>query len=389
MLIPDTIPLALYIHLPWCVRKCPYCDFNSHIVQSGISHAAYIDALIADLEADVDRFTVRRPISSVFIGGGTPSLFSPEAILQILQRAQRVVPFVPGAEITMEANPGTLEHAPFPEYKAAGINRLSLGVQSFSDEQLKVLGRVHDSTAARRAIAGALNAGFDSVNVDLMYGLPEQTVAQSIADVQTAVDQGVQHISHYQLTLEPNTVFAAKPPQLPEQDDIWAMQIECQQLLSQAGFEQYEISAYGKGGARCRHNLNYWNYGDYLGVGAGAHGKITQQSKIMRTAKRKIPTSYMQDPLPTVAANAIWSVDPAEIPFEFVLNGLRLIGGFSTQTYMARTGQRFDVQADPWAEALTQGMIRIVEGRIQPTQHGLNFLNDLQAMFLPEAARAS
>jgi oxygen-independent coproporphyrinogen-3 oxidase len=286
-------PLALYVHIPWCVKKCPYCDFNSHAREGALPVDAYIEAVLGDLDRDLDRFgeaVAGREAVSVFFGGGTPSLFAPDAIARLIGGAAERVLLRSGAEITMETNPGTVEHGRFDEYRRAGVTRISLGVQTFEDDKLRRLGRIHSAGEADRAIKTAQDAGFDNVNLDLMYALPEQTLEGALADIDRAIAFAPAHVSHYQLTLEPNTLFAAKPPPLPDTDAAWDMQEACQRRLADAGFAQYEVSAYARDGRRCGHNLNYWTFGDYLGIGAGAHGKISgADGRVVRSTKLKLP----------------------------------------------------------------------------------------------------
>jgi oxygen-independent coproporphyrinogen-3 oxidase len=377
-------PLALYLHMPWCVRKCPYCDFNSHQLVGGAPDDAYIDALIEDCERDAPPLAGRR-IETVFFGGGTPSLFAPEAIGRLLSELDKRLAFDPHAEITLEANPGTIERGRFAGYRAAGINRVSLGAQSFSASALNRLGRIHSPDDTRRAVDELRCAGIENFNLDLMFALPGQTLAEALFDVETACALGPRHVSHYQLTLEPGTVFHARPPTLPDEDAAWDMQVACQTLLADAGYEQYEVSAYARPSARCRHNLNYWTFGDYVGLGAGAHGKLTQAAPgdILRTAKPKQPRQYQRE----LAANggAIGErrrVPDAELPFEFMLGALRLNAGFAVQDFVARTGLSGDAIAAPLEVARDRGLIAREGSVWRPTELGRRFLNDLQGIFL-------
>ena len=382
-------PLSLYVHIPWCVKKCPYCDFNSHARDGALPVDAYVDALSADLDADLARFgdaLTGREIVSVFFGGGTPSLFAPDAIARILDRAANRLAFRRGIEITMETNPGTVEHGRFDEYLRAGVTRISFGVQSFDDEKLLRLGRIHSASEAERAIKTAQDAGYDNLNLDLMYALPEQTLAGALADIDRAIALAPAHVSHYQLTLEPNTLFAAKPPPLPDVDAAWDMQEACQQRLAAAGYAQYEVSAYAKDARRCAHNLNYWEFGDYLGIGAGAHGKIsdTASGAISRSAKVKLPRSYLDR---AARGDAFGSVDAVVIeqrPFEFMLNALRLNDGVSMRDFEERTGLSRNVIDGPLAEARERDWLEADDAALRPTESGRRFLNDLTGLFLTE-----
>ena len=329
-------PIAVYVHLPWCVRKCPYCDFNSHAAPGDIPENTYVQALLADLDCDLDLAAGRR-VGSVFLGGGTPSLFSPEAIGALISGIAARLPLAPDAEITMEANPGTVEHGRFSGYRAAGINRVSLGAQSFDAEALKALGRIHGPGEIGLAVAELAAAGIDNFNLDLMYALPGQSREGALADVEAALALGPAHLSHYQLTLEPGTAFYHRPPALPDDELAFDMQQDCQQRLAQAGFGQYEVSAYARPGRQCRHNLNYWRFGDYLGIGAGAHGKATVGGAIIRTEKPRSPREYLQGGGASGARRR--SVAVAELPFEFMLNALRLQEGFELAGFEQATGQ--------------------------------------------------
>ena len=384
------IPLALYVHFPWCVTKCPYCDFNSHPLQNELPEQSYLDALISDLRNDAKLAGGRR-ISTVFFGGGTPSLFSPGAMQTLLVAVDAEIGLANDAEITMEANPGAIEHGDFAGYRAAGITRLSLGVQSFCDTHLVALGRIHNAAAARSAFAQARAAGFDNINLDLMYALPGQTVAEAVADVDVALDLAPEHISQYHLTMEPGTRFGRKPPEnLPDEDASWQMFEACQQRLSAAGYDRYEVSAYARDGRRCRHNLNYWQYGDYLGVGAGAHGKVTSaDGAIRRYAKHAKPAKFQ-----SVAGNPVSSqplamraeINAENAVFEFMLNNLRLLDGFSLEGFSERTGVAQDLLMPGVTAAIDKGLL-VADGANawQPTELGLRFLDDLQGLFLPEA----
>jgi len=381
-----TPPLSLYVHLPWCVRKCPYCDFNSHEGRGALPFDAYVDALIADLEHDLP-LVWGRTVHSVFFGGGTPSLFPPEFIDRFLQAASARLRFAPGAEITLETNPGTAEHGRFELYQAAGVNRLSFGIQSFDDGCLKRLGRIHDSGEAEAAVKLAQDAGFDNLNLDLMYALPGQTLAMAEHDLQRAFALDPAHISHYQLTLEPNTVFAARPPQgIPDEDGAWDIQEHCQALLADHGYAQYEVSAYAREGRRCQHNLNYWRYGDYLGIGAGAHGKLTlgAEQDILRRWKLKHPTQYLAAAGSAAAIGGDDRIAPARRPFEYMLNVLRLVEGFSLSSFESCTGLERAAIEPQLQAAYAAGWLRRDGDRVQPTELGRRFTNDVVALFLPE-----
>ena len=387
-----TPPLSLYVHLPWCVRKCPYCDFNSHEYRGeggrgAPPFAAYVDALLADLDHDLP-LAWGRTVQTVFFGGGTPSLFPPEAIDAFLQQASARLRFAPGCEITLETNPGTAEHGRFEGYRAAGVNRLSFGIQSFDDGCLQRLGRIHDSREAVAAVQLARDAGFDNFNLDLMYALPRQTLAMAEDDIARAIALQPAHISHYQLTLEPNTVFAARPPAgIPDHDASWDMQERCQVLLADAGYAQYEVSAYARPGRQCAHNLNYWRFGDYLGVGAGAHGKLTLGSEqdILRRWKVKHPAAYLASAGSAAAIGGDERIDPPRRPFDYMLNALRLNAGFALSEFEARTGLPRSAIAKELSVARARGWIEGDE-RIVPTELGRRFTNDVIGLFLESAA---
>jgi oxygen-independent coproporphyrinogen-3 oxidase len=377
-------PLALYIHLPWCVRKCPYCDFNSHLLPEKFPEKIYIDALIRDLEQDLPRIWGRR-IRSIFIGGGTPSLFSPEALDQLLSAVRARLPWTSQMEITLEANPGTIEQGRLTEFRTIGINRLSLGIQSFNDDALKRLGRIHSSQESYQAIAAAHGAGFDNINLDLMFGLPEQTEVQALADVETAVNFAPNHISHYQLTIEPHTYFHRYPPSLPAEEAIDTWQEACHLRLAYAGYNRYEISAFAKREQQCQHNLNYWCFGDYLGIGAGAHGKIsdTIANCITRIWKVKHPTDYLAKAgtVEGIAGETILS--PQEAAFEFMLNALRLTAGFPSQLFQDRTGLSLSIVEKTLRQAEALELIEWNYQNTRPTKKGLALLNELLQLFLP------
>lgn len=386
------LPLSLYVHLPWCVRKCPYCDFNSHEYRDGRGgppFEAYVDALLADLDADLP-LVWGRSVHSVFFGGGTPSLFPAAAIDRFLQGAGARLRFAPGCEITLETNPGTAEHGRFEDYLRAGVNRISFGIQSFDDGCLQRLGRIHDSGQADAAVKLAQDAGFDNLNLDLMYALPGQTLAMAERDLERAFALEPAHISHYQLTLEPNTLFAARPPEgLPDEDAAWDIQEHCQARLAAAGFAQYEISAYARPGRQCAHNLNYWRFGDYLGIGAGAHGKLTLpaaegegEGRILRRWKHKHPATYLAQAGTAAAIGGDSEIPPAQRPFEFMLNALRLREGFSLTAFETRTGVPRSGIAAPLARAVDAGWLVVAGDRVAPTEAGLRFANDAISLFL-------
>lgn len=375
-------PLGLYIHLPWCERKCPYCDFNSHEAQT-IPESDYIDALLRDLEQDLPLIW-GRSIDSIFIGGGTPSLFSGDAIDKLFSGLRALLNFNSAIEITIESNPGSADIEHFRAYREAGINRLSIGVQSFNDEFLNTLGRIHDASLALQAFESARDAGFDNINLDLMYGLPAQSLAQALGDVRQAIDLGVEHISHYQLTIEPNTLFHHQTPKAMPDDELgWDQQCQSQKLLAKAGYQQYEISAYSQKGKACRHNLNYWHFGDYLGIGAGAHGKVTLggENRVIRRVRQRQPQAYLQK----AGYDCIVSenqLDTADLVFEFMLNSLRLSQGFETRLFADNTGLSLKEILPTLQQARDRGLIQYDASRICPSERGFQYLNDLQAMFL-------
>ena len=381
-------PLSLYVHMPWCVKKCPYCDFNSHGLRSEPPpYDAYIDHLLADLDADLHDFGAaleRRPIVSVFFGGGTPSLFAPELIERFLDGARERLPFEADAEVTLETNPGTVEHGRFDGYLSAGVNRISFGIQSFDDDKLKRLGRIHSAAEAEAAVKSAQDAGYRNINLDLMYALPQQQFDGALADVARAVALQPAHISHYQLTLEPNTAFAANPPPLPDDDHAWAMQEACEQALAAAGYGQYEISAYAQPNRRCAHNLNYWRFGDYLGIGAGAHGKISDAAggRIHRRWKSRLPKAYMAAGDSAARIGGDSTIDTTELPFEYMLNALRLVDGVPAGDFTARTGLTPDTITPALAAARQRGWLTDDPQKLQTTTLGQRFLNDVIASFL-------
>ncbi len=381
-------PLSLYIHLPWCLKKCPYCDFNSHewaataAPGETLPETAYLDALCADLEASLPLIW-GRTVHTVFIGGGTPSLFSPEAIDRLLGDVRARVRLDADAEITLEANPGTFEKDRFRSFRQAGVTRLSIGVQSFNDAHLEALGRVHDRAQALAAVEEAAQA-FDTFNIDLMYALPGQALADLEADVRTALSFSPPHLSVYHLTLEPNTYFAKYPPALPPEDEAWDMLDRITELTASAGLKRYEVSAYAREGHRCAHNLNYWQFGDYLGIGAGAHGKLSFAHRVARTVRVREPRLYMERALAGNAVASAEEVSRAELPFEFMLNALRLREGFELQQFCERTGLPFSGIERALSRAEEQGLVERDAHRIRPTPKGFDFLSDLQSLFLPD-----
>lgn len=374
-------PLSLYIHFPWCIQKCPYCDFNSHAVKTGIPESAYIDRLLDDLKTDLSLLTSATKIQSIFMGGGTPSLFSPDSLGLLLGGIKQQVELAADCEITLEANPGTFESAKFKAFRELGINRLSIGIQSFNDRHLQKLGRVHNAEEAIKAVGIAQSAGFDNLNLDLMFGLPEQTAAEALEDVQTAIELKPSHISFYQLTLEPNTYFYKFPPKLPDDERIFAMQKSCQQILDENDYQQYEISAYAKAGFQSRHNLNYWQFGDYLGVGAGAHGKIslTLPNHILRTTKPKSPEQYLNNTI--LRTDAAISLE--ELPLEFVMNHLRLKTGFDLGDFQRLTGLGCDSLQPALSQCLAQGLLIQQQQRLYCSERGWNYLDDILEKFIP------
>ena len=375
-------PLSLYIHIPWCVRKCPYCDFNSHAVNGDLPEADYVTALLSDLEQDLPR-VAGRTVETVFIGGGTPSLFSPEAIHMLLEGVRARVSLSPDAEITLEANPGTAESSKFSGFRAAGINRLSMGVQSFNDRHLQALGRIHDSHEAEMAAEMAVAAGFANFNLDLMFGLPGQTCDEALADIRRAVRLNPTHLSFYQLTLEPNTLFHRYPPPLPNDETIWEIQDACQALLAEQGYRQYEVSAYAKPAFRCRHNENYWRFGDYLGIGAGAHGKLTDESgNITRIWKTRHPARYLESAGTLLAIGGCDAVLPHELPLEFMMNHLRLREGFSEHVFSDRTGLSLRALEPGLSACLEARWLERGNGFIRCTDRGWNFLDNVLEEFM-------
>ena len=384
--IPAQPPLSLYVHLPWCLRKCPYCDFNSHEAPSGeLPQQRYLDALVADLEAALP-IVWGREVHSVFIGGGTPSLFSPAGIDRLLADIRARLKLAADCEITLEANPGTFERDRFRAFRSAGVTRLSVGVQSFNDEHLKALGRVHDRAQAIAAAQEAA-AAFDTFNLDLMYALPGQTMAQLEEDLTQALALMPPHLSVYHLTIEPNTYFAKFPPRVPDEDTAYAMLDRITEMTSGAGLERYEVSAYAKPGHRCWHNVNYWQFGDYLGVGAGAHSKLTFAHRIVRQVRLREPRLYMDGALAGRPLAQDDEVARADLPFEFMLNALRLRDGFALAQFTERTGLALTAIARPLEQAQRKGLVERDLARVRPTTRGFDFLSDLQALFLPAAKR--
>ena len=384
-------PLALYVHLPWCLKKCPYCDFNSHENQGALPESRYLDALCADLESALPLIWGRR-VHSVFIGGGTPSLFSPDGIDRLLSEIRARLVLAPGVEVTLEANPGTFERERFKAFRAAGVTRLSIGVQSFNDAALDRLGRVHDAAQARAAVAEAREA-FDTFNIDLMYALPGQDLAALNEDLDTALGFSPPHLSIYHLTLEPNTLFALHPPALPDNDLASDMLDLIVQRTAAAGLARYEVSAFAKPGHNCRHNLNYWQFGDYLGLGAGAHGKISFPHRVLRQVRWREPAQYMQHALAGNAVSNQTEVSRVDLAFEFMLGALRLAGGFELARFTERTGLPVSTVMPTLEAAQQRGLLTLEQGgaaaglvaRVRPTVRGYDFLSDLQSMFLPAA----
>ena len=378
-------PLALYAHFPWCVRKCPYCDFNSHALKQPIDEARYVTALLQDLQVQAESAD-GRPIESIFFGGGTPSLFSPDALQRLLAGIRACLRIADDAEVTLEANPGTVERGRFRDYRGAGITRVSLGAQSFSAEALKALGRIHGPEDTVRAVEELHVAGLGNFNLDLMYGLPGQDLEGGIRDLERAIALAPAHLSHYQLTLEPGTPFAAAPPALPDEDLLATLFSECAMRLAAAGFARYEVSAYAQPGRRCRHNLNYWRFGDYLGVGAGAHGKITaRDGTIVRSTRWRDPRRYVAG---VGSAPEMRTLRQAELPFEFMLNALRLTDGFELELYAARTGEAPAALLPVLRKLEARGLVELAPEAswVRPTVRGMDFVNTMLLEFLPEGA---
>jgi oxygen-independent coproporphyrinogen-3 oxidase len=375
-------PLSLYVHLPWCLKKCPYCDFNSHEAPGEMPEQRYIDALIADLEASLPLIW-GRTVHSIFIGGGTPSLFSPQAIDRLLGDIRARLKLTPDCEITLEANPGTFEKDRFKAFKSAGVSRLSIGVQSFDDAHLKALGRVHDRAQAIAAVEEAAQA-FETFNLDIMYALPGQTLEMQAQDMRQALALAPPHISIYHLTIEPNTYFAKFPPVVPEEDTAYAMLDQITEMTAAAGLQRYEVSAYAKPGHRCFHNVNYWQFGDYLGIGAGAHSKLSFAHRVVRQVRFREPALYMEKALAGNAVTQENEVSRADLPFEFMLNALRLRDGFKLQDFADKTGLAFTAIQKGLDEAERKGLIERDFIHAKPTERGFDFLNDLQALFLAD-----
>ena len=382
-----TPPLSLYIHLPWCVRKCPYCDFNSYAVRDALPEAAYVEALARDIESQAVEVS-GRPIVSIFFGGGTPSLFTPEAIGRVLEAARRHLTVAPDAEVTLEANPGTIERGRFTGYREAGVNRVSLGAQSFDADQLKALGRIHSPQETTRAADELHAAGLTNFNLDLMYALPGQDVAGAVRDIEQALSLQPAHLSHYQLTLEPGTQFAANPPSLPADDLAADMLSACHEHLARAGFSRYETSAYARPGRQCRHNLNYWTFGDYLGVGAGAHGKLTDTASatIVRTTQQREPRRYLAM---SPRASARQPIAARDLPFEFMMNALRLTEGFERASFSERTGLDWNVVQRNFDVFQSRGLVVVDGETCRPTPFGVRFVNEMLVGLLPESAISS
>jgi len=374
-------PLGLYIHIPWCVRKCPYCDFNSHEARLPLDESAYIDALIRDLEQELPQTWGRRVVS-IYIGGGTPSLISPTQIGRLISQIRARLNCIPGIEISLEANPGTINPATLSGLREAGINRLSIGVQSFDNTSLQQLGRIHDEQEARNAVDAAREAGFSNMNLDLMFGLPQQSMAMALDDLSSAIDLAPTHLSLYQLTIEPNTVFHVHPPSLPEEDMIWEMQQALHDKLKAGGYLHYEVSAFSRPGSPCQHNQNYWQFGDYIGIGAGAHGKITTPDEVRRYWKLKQPKAYMDHAGSDKAIGGQHTLNRSDMVFEFMLNAMRLRQGFSPALFQAHTGLPVSAAEPALHLAEEKKLITWTPTLIQPTELGHRFLNDLLQLFL-------
>lgn len=378
----NPIPLSLYIHIPWCVSKCPYCDFNSHESKGTMPEDDYVNALIVDLEQSTPLIWGRK-IHSVFFGGGTPSLFSTQSIDRILSHVRMLTSLEYGAEITLEANPGTFEAANFSGYRDSGVNRLSIGIQSFNDNYLKSLGRIHDRNQAISAIESALTI-FEKVNLDIMYGLPHQTIDDALMDARIATGFNPQHLSFYHLTLEPNTSFYHNPPKLPDDDTTSLMQDEIESCLIEHGYEHYETSAFAKPKMECKHNLNYWNFGDYLGIGAGAHSKLSFHDKIIRQSRHKHPKRYIENSFIQKSVDNEWIIYKKDLTFEFMMNALRLTKGFESSLYSERTGLMFESLENLTNVASSRGLLEIDNKTIKPSQLGQRYLNDLLQLFLDD-----
>ncbi|ANH13691.1 TPA: radical SAM family heme chaperone HemW [Legionella pneumophila] len=374
------LPLSLYIHIPWCIRKCPYCDFNSHKSPDVLPEHQYIQALIEDLKTDISSYNTRE-INSIFIGGGTPSLFSAEAYNNLFNELKRILPFAKNIEITMEANPGTVEQHRFTDYRQSGINRLSLGIQSFNPNHLKILGRIHDEKQAHSAIDTARKAGFDNLNLDIMHSLPNQSVTQGLQDLKTALSYQPEHLSWYQLTIEPNTVFYKHTPPLPSEEEDYLLEEQGFTLLHNSGYHRYEISAFSKPEKQARHNINYWLFGDYLGIGAGAHGKMTTPNEIIRTRKHRQPKDYLDNEKPYLAARE--TITGKELLFEFMLNTTRLEQSIPLELFTTATGLELNQLLPLLKLANKKQLINLTDTHWQVTPLGRQYTNDLQALFLP------
>jgi len=379
-------PLSLYVHFPWCIKKCPYCDFNSHAVRDEIPESRYLDTLITELEQRVPDIW-GRPVESIFFGGGTPSLLSADGMDRLLGKIRALVKLEPDAEVTLEANPGAVDQARFAAYHACGINRLSIGIQSFTDKHLQTLGRVHNSQQAFAACEAAQSAGFTNFNIDLIHGLPEQSADDAITDIETALSLAPTHLSYYQLTIEPNTLFAAKPPLLPDDDALWEIQQHGKQRLHDAGFEQYEVSAYAASGRQCRHNLNYWRFGDYLGIGAGAHSKLTfpADNSIVRHSNIKHPDAFMRATDCEQRTQTQQLVAPVDTRLEFMMNALRLNEGFAAEEFENHCGEPLSVLHKQLGHAESLGLLTRDITRVTPTADGLRMLNSLLQLFLTDS----
>lgn len=375
-------PLALYIHLPWCARKCPYCDFNSHEIKEPIPETEYVEALIADLEQDLPKVW-GRTCHAMFIGGGTPSLFSPASLDRLLSAVRARLPLTPGAEVTLEANPGSSEADKFAGFRQAGVNRLSIGVQSFNARHLEAIGRIHDPDEAVAAVEAAKTAGFENFNLDIMFALPDQSVDEALDDARVAAASGSTHLSFYQLTIEPNTVFYRLPPPLPDDGASWEMQEGIQTLTASGGYRQYEVSAYARDGYRCNHNLNYWQFGDYLGIGAGAHGKITLHDRIERSTKVRSPRTYLARSAKGEPIASSRTVEGADAAFEFMLNALRLKEPVPLAMFQQRTGCTLASIREVVTRAEDDGLLEVRRGALSATDKGFRFLNELLERFLP------
>ncbi|MBV2092847.1 MAG: radical SAM family heme chaperone HemW [Candidatus Thiodiazotropha sp. (ex Ctena orbiculata)] len=374
-------PLSLYIHIPWCVRKCPYCDFNSHAVKQGLPEQAYVDALLNDLSLD-SKLTDGRQLSSIFIGGGTPSLFSSTAIARLLQGIERRFAFAKSMEITLEANPGAVEADSFAGYRQAGVNRLSLGFQSLQSSMLQALGRIHSPQEAQDAFAQARKAGFDNINIDLMFGLPEQTLTMAEADLAAAIELDSEHLSYYQLTLEPNTPFHHVPPAVPDDEQLWLMQQQGMELLANAGYSHYEVSAYARQGRECRHNMNYWRFGDYLGIGAGAHAKLSlADGRVKRFWKQRHPDAYLAADKTSGFIQGERLLAEEDLVVEFMMNALRLLEGVELNLFECRTGVGLQQIETALQQAVERELLQPVEQRLCASSLGQRFLNDLISLF--------